>query len=56
MSDFTSNLRRSKSLRYSIASGLGGSEGMGREGDDMFLLAGDITKPFYVDLFFYTHA
>lgn len=35
MSDFTSNLRRSKSFRYSIARGLGGSEGMGREGEDM---------------------
>lgn len=35
MSDFTSNLRRSKSLRYSMARGLGGSEGMGREGEDM---------------------
>lgn len=35
VSDFTSNLRRSKSFRYSIARGLGGSEGMGREGEDM---------------------
>lgn len=35
MSDFTSNLRRSKSFRYSIARGLGGREGMGREGEDM---------------------
>lgn len=35
MSDFTSNLRRSKSFRYSIARGLGGREAMGREGDDM---------------------
>lgn len=35
MSDFTSNLRRSKSFRYSMARGLGGREGMGREGEDM---------------------
>lgn len=35
VSDFTSNLRRSKSFRYSIARGLGGREGMGREGEDM---------------------
>lgn len=35
VSDFTSNLSRSKSLRYSMASGLGGSEGMGRDGEDM---------------------
>lgn len=35
VSDFTSNLSRSKSFRYSMASGLGGREGMGREGEDM---------------------
>lgn len=35
VSDFTSNLRRSKSFRYSMARGLGGREGMGREGEDM---------------------
>lgn len=35
MSDFTSNLRRSKSFKYSMARGLGGREGMGREGEDM---------------------
>lgn len=35
VSGFTSNLRRSKSLRYSMARGLGGRDGMGREGEDM---------------------
>lgn len=35
VSGFTSNLRRSKSFRYSMAKGLGGREGMGSEGDDM---------------------
>lgn len=35
VSGFTSNLRRSKSFRYSMARGLGGREGMGREGEDM---------------------
>lgn len=35
VSDFTSNLRRSKSFKYSIARGLGGREDMGREGEDM---------------------
>lgn len=35
VSDFTSNLRRSKSFRYSMARGLGGRGGMGREGEDM---------------------
>lgn len=39
VSGFTSNLRRSKSFRYSIARGLGGREGMGREGDDMLSAA-----------------
>lgn len=33
MSGFTSNLRRSKSLRYSMARGLGGREGSGRDED-----------------------
>lgn len=40
VSDFTSNLRRSKSFRYSMARGLGGREGIGREGDDMVSVAG----------------
>lgn len=40
VSDFTSNFRRSKSLRYSMARGLGGREGMGREGEDMISAAG----------------
>lgn len=40
VSDFTSNLRRSKSFRYSMAKGLGGREGMGREGEDMLLPVG----------------
>ena len=35
VSGFTSNFRRSKSFRYSMARGLGGREGMGREGEDM---------------------
>lgn len=39
VSDFTSNLRRSKSFRYSMARGLGGREGMGREGEDMMSAA-----------------
>lgn len=39
VSDFTSNLRRSKSFRYSMARGLGGREGIGREGEDMVLVA-----------------
>lgn len=33
MSGFTSNLSRSKSLRYSMARGLGGREGSGRDED-----------------------
>lgn len=33
VSGFTSNLRRSKSLRYSMARGLGGREGSGRDED-----------------------
>lgn len=41
VSDFTSNLRRSKSFRYSMARGLGGREGMGR-GEDMLLLGGPL--------------
>lgn len=39
VSDLTSNLRRSKSFRYSMARGLGGSEGIGREGEDMISAA-----------------
>lgn len=39
VSGFTSNLRRSKSFRYSMARGLGGSEGMGMEGEDMLSAA-----------------
>lgn len=39
VSDLTSNLRRSKSFRYSMARGLGGREGMGREGEDMMFFA-----------------
>lgn len=39
VSDLTSNLRRSKSFRYSMAKGLGGREGMGREGEDMMFVA-----------------
>lgn len=39
VSDLTSNLRRSKSFRYSMARGLGGREGMGREGEDMMFVA-----------------
>lgn len=39
VSDLTSNLRRSKSFRYSMARGLGGREGMGREGEDMISAA-----------------
>lgn len=35
VSDFTSNLRRSKSFRYSMARGLGGRGGMGRDGEDI---------------------
>lgn len=47
VSDFTSNLRRSKSLRYSMARGLGGRDGMGREGEDMvFAAAGNLNRVF----------
>lgn len=35
MSDFTSNFRRSKSFRYSMARGLGGRDATGRGDDDM---------------------
>lgn len=34
-SAFASNLSKSKSFKYSMASGLGGSVVMGREGDDI---------------------
>lgn len=48
MSDFTSNLRRSKSFRYSMARGLGGREGMGREGEDMVSAAAELQQDFSV--------
>lgn len=46
MSDFTSNFRRSKSFRYSMARGLEGREGMGRGGEDMVsgAVGGSFTK------------
>jgi len=44
VSGFTSNFRRSKSLRYSMARGLGGREDMGREGGDMGREGGDMGR------------
>lgn len=40
VSDFTSNLRRSKSFRYSMARGLGGREEIGRDGEDILMPVG----------------
>lgn len=48
VSDFTSNLRRSKSFRYSMARGLGGREDMGRGGEDMVSAAGGASRGFSV--------
>lgn len=48
VSDFTSNLRRSKSFRYSIAKGLGGREDIGIGGEDMLsAAAGEASTGFF---------
>lgn len=44
VSDFTSNLSRSKSFRYSMARGLGGREVMGMGGDDIVFVDGGTSK------------
>ncbi len=60
MSGFTSNFSRSKSLRYSMARGLGGKEGSGRDEDiavskgSMEVVVFEFSRRTTTDFSFYT--